>query len=160
MTIHLTIQAVLPWVMSIATIATMYLAGEKKRVAWVLGLFNQVMWFSFIATTKQLGLIPMSAAITVVYARNLWKWYQRPTWWKKVRHEFFGKTGEIEITIQKDIKGIWEKKWIDPNEWPNRKPVYPAGFTLEKKKECRECGAVLRANEPGEFCYPCASAIS
>lgn len=67
--------------MSSATIATMYLAGEKKRVAWLVGLLNQCLWFAFIYMTKNWGLVPMSVAVTVVYARNFWrwrKWKQKP----------------------------------------------------------------------------------
>lgn len=64
----------LPWVMSALTIWTMYLAGNKARLAWQIGLGNQALWAIFIVTTHQWGLAPMCAAITFVYARNLLKW--------------------------------------------------------------------------------------
>lgn len=71
---HLTIQAVLPWVMSFFTIVTMWLAGEKKHSAWVIGLLNQCLWAIYIVITKQWGLSPLVIIITVIYTWNLVKW--------------------------------------------------------------------------------------
>ena len=60
--------------MSAITIYTMFLAGDKKKGAWAFGLFNQVLWLTWIITTKSWGLLPMTAALCFVYIRNYLKW--------------------------------------------------------------------------------------
>lgn len=62
------------YILSIITIITMVLAGNKSRWAWVIGLGNQALWGFYIVHTGQWGLSLMTAAITIVYARNLAKW--------------------------------------------------------------------------------------
>lgn len=59
------------WIMSAITVWSMWLAGENKRTAWVLGLFNQGLWLLFIFQTKAWGLLPMNIALTITYTRNL-----------------------------------------------------------------------------------------
>lgn len=91
MTTYLAIKAVLPWVMSLATIASMLLAGEKKRSAWIVGLLNQCLWFAFIYITKNWGLAPLTVAMTIVYIRNLHKW-KKPEQRQhvKINGDFYG----------------------------------------------------------------------
>lgn len=67
-------MSMLPWIMSAITIYTMWLAGDKKKLAWKIGLFNQILWAMFIYQTQAWGLLPMTIAITFTYARNLYKW--------------------------------------------------------------------------------------
>lgn len=38
----------LPYVLSALTIWSMFLAGEKKRGAWLVGLINQLLWLVWI----------------------------------------------------------------------------------------------------------------
>lgn len=64
----------LPWFMSAITIYTMLLAGNKNRGAWVVGLFNQIFWFTWIVASGSWGLLPMTIAMCIVYARNHFKW--------------------------------------------------------------------------------------
>lgn len=68
------IRDYLPWLMSLVTIVSMYLAGNKARAAWIVGLGNQALWLTWIATTQAWGLLPMTFALCFVYARNLMKW--------------------------------------------------------------------------------------
>lgn len=64
----------LPWLMSAITIWMTLLAGNKHQSAWLVGLFNQGLWFGWIVATKNWGFLPMNFALWVVYARNHWKW--------------------------------------------------------------------------------------
>lgn len=64
----------LPWLMSGLTIYMTLLAGNKHPSAWLVGLVNQALWLTFIVLTKTWGLLPMNAALWVVYARNHLKW--------------------------------------------------------------------------------------
>lgn len=66
----------LPWVMSVGTLGTMYLAGNKTLKAWYLGLGNQVLWLAFIIHTGAWGLLPTLVGMVIIYTRNILKWKQ------------------------------------------------------------------------------------
>jgi hypothetical protein len=68
------IVSYLPWVLSVLTIATMFLAGSKWRWTWLLALGNQLLWAVWIVSSQSWGLVPMNAALWVVYLRNHLKW--------------------------------------------------------------------------------------
>jgi hypothetical protein len=68
------IQHTLPWLMSAVTIYMTLMAGNQKPWAWLVGLGNQALWLTWIIATGTWGLLPMTAALTVVYARNHFKW--------------------------------------------------------------------------------------
>lgn len=69
-----TIRIYLPWLLSAITIYMTILAGNKTQWAWAIGLANQVLWLTWIISAQAWGLLPMTAALTVVYARNHLKW--------------------------------------------------------------------------------------
>jgi hypothetical protein len=50
------------------------LAGNNHPHAWAVGLGNQVLWVTWIIASETWGLIPMSIALGIVYARNHFKW--------------------------------------------------------------------------------------
>ena len=64
----------LPWLMSAMTIWMTLLAGNNNKHAWAVGLVNQIFWVTWIVASKTWGLIPMSIALGIVYARNHFKW--------------------------------------------------------------------------------------
>lgn len=64
----------LPWLLSAVTIWMTLMAGNKHRLAWVIGLCNQALWLGWIICADAWGLIPMNLALWVVYARNHLKW--------------------------------------------------------------------------------------
>lgn len=69
----------LTFVLSVATIATMWLAGDKRWEGWALGLANQVLWIVFIVAYEAWGLSLLTAFLIVVYTRNLVKWRAEAT---------------------------------------------------------------------------------
>ena len=68
------IRLYLPWFMSAVTIWMTLLAGNKHRSAWLIGLGNQLLWLVWIVATGAYGLLPMNAALWIVYGRNHLKW--------------------------------------------------------------------------------------
>ncbi len=68
------IRIYLPWLMSAVTLYTMWAAGDRKAMAWAVGLGNQVLWLTWIIATAAWGLLPMTFALCFVYGRNLLKW--------------------------------------------------------------------------------------
>lgn len=63
-----------PWAISAVTIATMWLAGNKHRLAWVVGLAGQGLWLAWILTSESWGLLPSNIVLWVIYGRNHMKW--------------------------------------------------------------------------------------
>lgn len=64
----------LPWLLSAITIWMTLLAGNKHRSAWVVGLVNQALWLVWIIASETWGLLPLTAALSIVYVRNYVKW--------------------------------------------------------------------------------------
>lgn len=64
----------LPYLLSVITIYSMLLAGNKRRGAWLVGLVNQFLWLIYIFAAGAYGLLPMNLALWVVYGRNYIKW--------------------------------------------------------------------------------------
>lgn len=67
-------KALLPWATSAFTLLGMWLIGQKRSVGWVVGLLNQGCWITFAIAFKAWGLLPLSAALTVIYVRSLLAW--------------------------------------------------------------------------------------
>ncbi len=74
-----TVASYLPWLMSAITIWMTLMAGNKHRLALAIGLGNQALWLVWIIAVGAWGLIPMNAALWIVYARNHLKWAKEPT---------------------------------------------------------------------------------
>lgn len=68
------IDQLLPAATSVLTLAAMWLAGSKRSIGWVVGLVNQVLWAATIVVFEVWGLVPLTAALTVIYSRNLVRW--------------------------------------------------------------------------------------
>lgn len=64
----------LPWLLSAITIWMTVLAGNKHKLAWLVGLANQALWFTWIVASGTWGMLPMNLALWVVYSRNHFKW--------------------------------------------------------------------------------------
>ena len=62
------------WIISISTIICMELMIRKAWYAWVLTLFNQLLWVFYIYSTKQWGLLLLNAVMTVLAIRGLITW--------------------------------------------------------------------------------------
>jgi hypothetical protein len=56
------------------TLWGMWLAGSKDWRGWAVGLGNQTLWLAFIIAFGAWGLLPLSAALVVIYTRNLLAW--------------------------------------------------------------------------------------
>ena len=67
-------RQLLPLALSVNTIALMWLVGNRRVLGWWLAVCGQAGWFAFIILFEAWGLIPMAAALTVTYVRNLVKW--------------------------------------------------------------------------------------
>lgn len=65
----------LPWALSALTCVTLYLAGNKDKWSWAIGLIGQAVWFVWIAVSGTWGLLPGAVVLTIVYARNFCKWH-------------------------------------------------------------------------------------
>lgn len=68
----------LPYILSVITIYMTVLAGNKTHWAWIVGLFNQLLWLVWIVLSATWGLLPMNLALWIVYGRNHLKWNTPP----------------------------------------------------------------------------------
>lgn len=64
----------MPYLLSAVTIYMFWLAGNKKSYTWLVGLGNQVLWLTWIIVSHTWGLLPLTAALTVMYIQNHLKW--------------------------------------------------------------------------------------
>ena len=62
------------WLLTAVGVTGLYLAGQKKRWAWLVGLGAQSLWLAYAMVTQQWGFIVSAAAYGWVYARNALLW--------------------------------------------------------------------------------------
>jgi hypothetical protein len=67
----------LPFILSAITIYMSFLAGNKYKYTWKIGLANQGLWLIWILCSQSWGLIPMNIALWIVYFNNHLKWTRR-----------------------------------------------------------------------------------
>ena len=73
------IRVYLPFLMSAITIYQLIQAGNKNPSNWLWGLGNQALWLTWIYCSASWGLLPMTAALIVIYVRNFRRWTQPAT---------------------------------------------------------------------------------
>jgi len=64
----------LPWLISIITLWMMYLAGNKNRGAWTVGIICQALWSWWLIETKAWGLAPLTLGMWAIVITNYVKW--------------------------------------------------------------------------------------
>lgn len=68
------IATYLPWLLSVLTIYSAFLAGDKKPAAWTVGIANQVLWAAWIIASGTWGMAPMNVVLAAIFVRNFIKW--------------------------------------------------------------------------------------
>lgn len=61
-------------ILSINQLAVQWLAGNKRRAAWWLGLAGAAPWLTVMITSGLYGLLPLVIGLQIIYLRNLIKW--------------------------------------------------------------------------------------
>lgn len=64
----------MPWLLSAITLYITWMQGNKHKSSWLLGILNQVLWFTWIVASRSWGLLPMNLMLAVLYVRNHFKW--------------------------------------------------------------------------------------
>lgn len=59
---------------SIGTLCGMWLVARKDWRGWLVGICNQTLWLALTIQTRAWGLLPLIAALLVVYSRALIQW--------------------------------------------------------------------------------------
>ena len=61
----------IPWITSAATLLAVWLNGRNVRLSWKISLLNQAIWLVFIVTYDAWGLLPLTLALSAIFARHL-----------------------------------------------------------------------------------------
>lgn len=62
------------WVLSGLGCVGIWLAGNKSRAGWWVGLATEGLWLAYAFLTNQLGFVLGAVAYGVVCVRNLIRW--------------------------------------------------------------------------------------
>lgn len=62
------------WLAAGVSILGLWVSGHSPRAGWVYGIAAQVVWVAYGMGTGQPGMLALSAAFVVIYARNLHRW--------------------------------------------------------------------------------------
>jgi len=65
------------WVLSLTTVASLWLAGNKWRWCWLFSAANQVLWVIWNVTSENWGFMPMSLIFMAVAIRNHRIWNRK-----------------------------------------------------------------------------------
>lgn len=70
----MTVVQVLPWVLSVGTLIIHWLAGNKWKYTYLLGLGNQAIWFLWVFMSENYGFLPLNIFLSLIYIRNHIRW--------------------------------------------------------------------------------------
>jgi hypothetical protein len=62
------------WILEFIGMTGAYFVGKKYWQAWVLLLFNALLWVVYGISSHQYGFAFASLFYGPIYARNAWKW--------------------------------------------------------------------------------------
>lgn len=65
------------WALTAIGVLGLFLAGSKNRLGWMIGIFAQVLWFTYAIATSQYGFLFSAFAYAFVYTRNWIKWSKK-----------------------------------------------------------------------------------
>lgn len=84
--IHL-IHELLPWFLSAVTLLGIWLIGRTgtTRKGWMVGIVANITWIVFDVWWAAWGLVPLSAALVVMYSWQLWGRHLK-AWIERRRH--------------------------------------------------------------------------
>lgn len=68
----------IPWITSAGTLLAVWLSARNLRLSWKVSLLNQSIWLLFIITYDAWGLLPLTLALSGIFARHLWRTRPRP----------------------------------------------------------------------------------
>lgn len=63
----------LPFLLSLWTMLSMWLAGSNPRLGWQFALARQVLWLAYTWFADAWGFLPLNIGLTFVYWRNLYR---------------------------------------------------------------------------------------
>lgn len=70
------VAELLPWGLSVATLAMNWAVGSRIKGAWAFGVVLQCAWLAWIIVTSTWGFLPMNLGLAIIFARNHYKWLE------------------------------------------------------------------------------------
>ena len=65
---------VMSYIISVISLLSLWLVGNKNKWGWIIGILNQGLWTVYAIKLQQWGLLIGVVAYTIVDIRNLLKW--------------------------------------------------------------------------------------
>jgi len=65
------------WILSISSIAMLWLMGNKNKYAPLVGLLSQMLWIYYAISIAQYGLLIGVIGYTIVHIRNSYMWLKK-----------------------------------------------------------------------------------
>ena len=62
------------WILAIAGLSGMWLAGQHNKWGWAICIGSQILWIPYALFTWQLGFLLSAVGYGSIYARNFIKW--------------------------------------------------------------------------------------
>jgi hypothetical protein len=62
------------WILSITSMITLWLMGNKNKYAPIVGIVSQILWIYYAVSIKQYGLIIGTVGYLIIHIRNSFKW--------------------------------------------------------------------------------------
>lgn len=62
------------WLLSAVGITGVYLAGERRRIGWAIGVGVQILWIAYACSTRQWGFIVAALGYGAMNLRNFRAW--------------------------------------------------------------------------------------
>ncbi len=63
----------IPLLTSAITLLAVWLSGRNVRLSWKVSLVNQAVWLVFIITNRAWGFLPLTVALSGMFADHLWR---------------------------------------------------------------------------------------
>jgi hypothetical protein len=63
----------IPLLTSAGTLLAVWLSRRNVRLSWKVSLVNQALWLVFIITNEAWGFLPLTVALSGMFADHLWR---------------------------------------------------------------------------------------
>ena len=64
------------WILSLTTCIMLWLMGSKSKWGPIIGILNQILWYTYAIQLQQWGLLVGITAFTFIHIRHARRWWK------------------------------------------------------------------------------------